>query len=102
MAYYLQQGGLYLKMCNHSIKDWLPQAVRKPNEAKRLRRKPDATWSCRRYKPQGGWHTMNWKYATDTPTWAKAGGNQLTGLRAISDPGWMSEAEAVDTIQYFH
>ena len=54
MAYYLQQGGLYLKMCNHSRKDWLPHAARKPNEAKRLRRKPDATWSCRRYKPQGG------------------------------------------------
>ena len=51
---------------------------------------------------RGGWHTMNWKYATDTPTWATATENQLTGSRAISDPRWMSEAEAVDSIQYFH
>jgi hypothetical protein len=102
MAYYLQQGGLYLEMCNHTRKDWLPQEARKPNEAKRLYRKPDATWSCRRYKPQGRWHTMNWKYATDTPTWATATENQLTGLRAISDPWWMKGEAAIDSIQYFH
>jgi hypothetical protein len=33
MAYYLQQGGLYLDMSNHSQKDWVPHAERKPNEA---------------------------------------------------------------------
>ena len=98
-----------MRMCNHSIKDWLPQAVRKPNDAKRLTRKPVATWSCRRYKPQEDeWSShkpanrMNWKYATDTPTWATATENQLTGSRAISDPWWMSGAAAIDSIQYFH
>ena len=71
-----------------------------------MRRKPDATWSCRRYKPQEDElsshkpaNRMNWKYATDTPTWATATENQLTGSRAISDPAWKA---AIDSNQYFH
>ena len=74
MAYYLQQGGLYLNTSNHSRKDWMPPASRKPNEARRLKRKPDATWACRRYTPNERElplhkpaNIMNWKYASDTP-----------------------------------
>jgi len=106
MAYYLQQGGLYLDMSNHSQRDWVPHAERKPNEARRLRRKPDATWSCRRYNPlepelpsRKATNRMKWKYAVDTSKWATATETQLTETRAISEPAW---ATSWDSIQYFH
>jgi hypothetical protein len=106
MAYYLQQGELYLRMSNHDKKNWVPPASRKPNEAKRLMRKPDATWSCRRYKPfepelpsGNDANRMNWSYAADTPKWATATVTQLLGTKAISEPRW---ATAIDLTQYFH
>ena len=51
MAYYLQQRGLYLDMSNHTRTNWVPPSMRKSNNNKRLRRKPDDTWACRRYDP---------------------------------------------------
>ena len=106
MAYYLQQGELYLRMSNHNKKNWVSPASRKPNEAKRLMRKPDATWSCRRYKPfepelpsGNDANRMNWSYAADTPKWATATVTQLLGTKAISEPRW---ATAIDLTQYFH
>ena len=93
-------------MSNHSRKDEVPPANRRPNETKRLRRKPDATWACRRYKPREPElpslkpaNRMNWKYASDTPGWATATETQLIGTRAISEPAW---ATAIDPSQYFH
>ena len=93
-------------MSNHSRRDWIPPASRKPNEAKRLRRKPDATWACRRYTPNEcelpsnkPANRVNWKYASDTPEWATATETQLVGTRAISDPAWVT---ATESSQYFH
>jgi hypothetical protein len=75
-------------------------------KARRLMRKPDATWSCRRYNPlepelpsRKAANRMKWKYAIDTPEWATATETQLTETRAISEPAW---ATAWGSIQYLH
>ena len=93
MAYYLQQGGLYLDMTNHP-KD------RKPNERKRLHRRPDGTYYCRGYsawepeQPSGKKaNRIHWNYASTTPQWAIDSNTELTGERAISNPAWMYTTE---------
>ena len=103
MAYYLQQGELYLKMGNRSKKNWVPPANRKLNGAKRLMRKTDATWSCRRYKPfepeLPSGKDANRMKCNRHNKWATATVTQLLGTKAISSPGW---ATTIDLTQYFH
>jgi len=48
MAYYLQQGGLYLDMTKHTVRNFVWPKDRKPNERKRLHRRPDGTDHRRR------------------------------------------------------
>ena len=57
MAYYLQQGGLYLDMTNHTVRNFVWPNERKPNERKRLHRRTDGTFQCRRYSAWWPEHT---------------------------------------------
>ena len=100
MAYYLQQGGLYLDMTNHTVRNFVYPNDRKPNERKRLHRRPDGTYHCRRYSawepelPSGKRaNRFHWKYAATTPKWAIDSNTEVSGERAISNPAWMYATE---------
>ena len=78
----------------------MPHTGRKSNDTKRLRRRPNGTFHCRRYKPceperASGKkaNRFHWKHYPSTPQWVVGTNTDLTVERAISDPSWVYSTE---------